>query len=144
MMCYYLNVHFQGQRVKPQVRPGLTNAGTFIVRTKFQRSLRRIRHIFQRKWKHKLFVTEVFPCFFLSCRANARVKPSKMGHGPHSSIFVLFYVLIDRLCGLVIRVSGYRCRGLGFDSRRYQIFWVVVGLERGPLNLVRSIEELLE
>ena len=28
----------------------------------------------------------------------------------------------DRLCGLVVRVSGYRYRGLGFDSRRYQIF----------------------
>ena len=41
----------------------------------------------------------------------------------------------DRLCGLVVRVSGYRYRGLGFDSRRYQIFWVVVALERGPLNL---------
>ena len=50
----------------------------------------------------------------------------------------------DRLCGLVVRVSGYRYRGLGFDSRRYQIFWVVVGLERGPLSLVRSTEELLE
>jgi hypothetical protein len=32
----------------------------------------------------------------------------------------------------------------GFDSRRYQIFWVVVGLERGPLTLVRRTEELLE
>ena len=50
----------------------------------------------------------------------------------------------DRLCGLVVRVSGYRYRGPGFDPRRYQIFWVVVGLERGPLSLVRSIEELLE
>ena len=30
--------------------------------------------------------------------------------------------LKDRLCGLVVRVSGYRFRGLGFDSRRYQIF----------------------
>ena len=29
---------------------------------------------------------------------------------------------LDRLCGLVVRVSGYRYRGLGFDSRRYQIF----------------------
>ena len=28
----------------------------------------------------------------------------------------------DRLCGLVVRVSGYRYRGLGFDSQRYQIF----------------------
>ena len=54
------------------------------------------------------------------------------------------YLYSDRLCGLVVRVSGYRYRGLGFDSRRYQIFWVVVGVERGPLSLVRSIEELLE
>ena len=54
------------------------------------------------------------------------------------------YSFIDRLCGLVIRVSGYRYRGLGFDSQRYQIFWVVVGLERGPLSLMRSTEELLE
>ena len=54
------------------------------------------------------------------------------------------YQVNDRLCGLVVRVSGYRYRGLGFDSRRYQIFWVVMGLERGPLSLVRSNEELLE
>jgi len=53
----------------------------------------------------------------------------------------------DRLCGLVVRVSGYRYRSHGFDPRRYQIFWVVVDLERGPLSLVslvRSIEELFE
>jgi hypothetical protein len=29
------------------------------------------------------------------------------------------------------------------DSRRYHIFWEVVGLERGPLSLVSTIEELL-
>jgi len=28
----------------------------------------------------------------------------------------------DRLCGLVVGVSGYRYRGPGFDPRRYQIF----------------------
>jgi hypothetical protein len=32
----------------------------------------------------------------------------------------------------------------GFDSRRYQIFWEVVGLERGPLSLMSTIKELLE
>jgi hypothetical protein len=31
-----------------------------------------------------------------------------------------------------------------FDSRRYQIFSEVVGLERGPLSLVSTIEELIE
>jgi len=48
-------------------------------------------------------LSEVFPCFFLSCKANARVKLAKTGHGPHSStlvvicvvrlLFVLSYVL---------------------------------------------------
>ena len=33
-----------------------------------------------------------------------------------------FTFYINMLCGLVVRVSGYRYRGLGFDSRRYQIF----------------------
>jgi hypothetical protein len=50
----------------------------------------------------------------------------------------------DRLCGLVIRVPGYRSRDPGFDSRRYQIFLEVVGLEGGPLSLVRITDELLE
>ena len=39
-------------------------------------------------------LTEVFPCFFLGFKANARVILAKTGHGPHSSkIVVLFYVL---------------------------------------------------
>jgi hypothetical protein len=32
----------------------------------------------------------------------------------------------------------------GFGSRRYQILWEVVGLERDPLSLVSTTEELLE
>jgi hypothetical protein len=48
------------------------------------------------------------------------------------------------LCGLVVRVPGYRSRDPGFDSRLYRIFWEVVGLERGPLSLMRITEELLE
>jgi len=57
-----------------------------------------------------LTLTEVFPCFFLSCKANARVKLAKTGHGPHSStlvricvvrlLFVLFYVLCVCKCVL--------------------------------------------
>jgi hypothetical protein len=51
---------------------------------------------------------------------------------------------LDDLCGLVVRVSDYRSRGPGFDSQPYQIFWEVGGLERGPLSLMRTIEELVE
>jgi hypothetical protein len=51
---------------------------------------------------------------------------------------------VDRLCGLVVRVPGYSSKGPGFHFLRYQILWEVVGLERGPLNLVRITEELLE
>jgi hypothetical protein len=49
----------------------------------------------------------------------------------------------DRLCGLMVRVPGYIQR-FQFDSRRYQIFCAVVGLERGPLRLVEITEKLLE
>jgi hypothetical protein len=40
-----------------------------------------------------------FSVLFLSCKANARVKPVKTGHGQHSSIFVVCVVLF------VIRVA---------------------------------------
>ena len=57
-----------------------------------------------------LTLTEIFPCFFLSCKANAKVKLAKTGHGPHSStlvvicavplLSVLFYVLSVCKCVL--------------------------------------------
>jgi hypothetical protein len=49
----------------------------------------------------------------------------------------------DHLCGLVIRFPGYRSRGPAFDSRRCQILWEEMGLERGPLSLMSTSEELL-
>jgi hypothetical protein len=45
---------------------------------------------------------------------------------------------------LEFQSSWLRIQRSGFDSRHYQIFWEVVGLERGPLSLVSTIEELLE
>ena len=57
-----------------------------------------------------LTLTEVFPSFFFSYKANSRVKLAKTGHGPHSStlvcicvvwlLFVLFYVLFVCKCVL--------------------------------------------
>jgi hypothetical protein len=49
----------------------------------------------------------------------------------------------DRHCGLVVRVLGYRFGGPGSipgTARKKK----VVGLERGPLSLVSTTEELLD
>ena len=51
-------------------------------------------------------LTEVFPCFFLSCKSNARVNVAKTGHGPHShkllcsstSMYCLFCVVLCIVC----------------------------------------------
>jgi len=49
-------------------------------------------------------LTEVFPCFFLSCKANTRVWLAKTGHGPHSpkllccSMYCLFCVVLCTVC----------------------------------------------
>jgi hypothetical protein len=45
-------------------------------------------------------------------------------------IYCDYALIIDRLCGLVVRVLGYRSGG--------------PGLERGPLSLVSTTEELLD
>jgi hypothetical protein len=49
---------------------------------------------------------------------------------------------LDRLCGLVVRVLGYRSGGPGLFPGTTKK--KVVGLERGPLSLVSTIEELLD
>ena len=49
-------------------------------------------------------LTEVFPCFLLSCKANARVNLAKTGHGPHlpkllcCSMYCLFCVVLCIVC----------------------------------------------
>jgi hypothetical protein len=58
----------------------------------------------------KVTLTEVFPCFFLNSKANARVKPAKMGHGSHcSKIFVLFYVLFVLCCSVYCLCINVYC-----------------------------------
>ena len=101
-----------------------------------------VNYVFLLLWLCTLIVclciatlTEVFPCFFLSCKANARVNPTKTGHGPHSSlflccsmyfcvvlcIFVLFYVFLCCsmyclfcvvLCIVCVCVCVYMCTEL--------------------------------
>jgi hypothetical protein len=53
------------------------------------------------------------------------------------------YRPVDRLCGLVVRVLGYRSGGPGSipgTTKKKK----VVGLERGSLSLLSTTEELLD
>jgi hypothetical protein len=52
------------------------------------------------------------------------------------------YYCVDRLYGLVVRVLGYRSGGPGSIPSTTKK--KVVDLERGPLSLVSTTEELLE
>jgi hypothetical protein len=52
------------------------------------------------------------------------------------------HAIRDRLCGLVVRVLGYRFGDPGSIPRTNRK--KVVGLERGPLSLVITTEELLD
>jgi hypothetical protein len=72
-------------------------------------------------------------------------------YGPPRSLigtalyFNFFYTLLqflDRLCGLVVRVLGYRFGGPG--SIPALPIKKVVDLERGPLSLMSTTEELLD
>jgi hypothetical protein len=83
----------------------------------------------------------------VTCSTNEcclKLYLSIQGHLEPLHYLVHEWVARDRFCGLVVRVYGYRSRGLGFDSRRFQIFWEAAGLERCPLSLTRTTEELLE
>jgi hypothetical protein len=65
-----------------------------------------------------------------------REQPVRTGFGRVTSLKA------DRLCGLVVRVLGYRSGGPGSipGTARKKL----VGLERGPLSLVSTTEELLD
>jgi len=62
-------------------------------------------------------LTEVFPSYFLSCKANARVKPAKTGHGPNSSKFlccsmycffcVVLCIVCEYMCTVLLPPGGY-------------------------------------
>jgi len=51
-------------------------------------------YLHRASWHSSATLTEVFPCFFLSCKTNARVKPAKTWHG----LFQNFCVVLCIFC----------------------------------------------
>jgi hypothetical protein len=101
--------------------------------------------------KFKLHFTSRSSCFYRSLHLN---------HNSHQDCCILgnchFHIqgtkvlftklhstTVDRRCGLVVRVPGYRARCSGFNFQRHHILWEGVDLEQGPLSLVSTSEELL-
>jgi hypothetical protein len=90
-----------------------------------------------------LNLTEVFPCFLLSCKANAMVKLVKTGHGPHSStlvcicvvrlLFLLFYVLF--VCKCILPPGD---NPTAVKNTIYQIYTTIIAFEQ---KISRKIEQ---
>jgi hypothetical protein len=58
-----------------------------------------------------------------------------------SNKYLFCNLILLAICTLL---SSGQIQVSGFDFRRYQIFREIVGLERGPVSLVSTTEELLD
>ena len=67
-----------------------------------------------------------FCAFFLSCKANARVKPANAGHGPHFSIFMLFYILFVLCCSVYcLCVNVYYTPATGWLPNKHISYHII-------------------
>ena len=98
-------------------------------------------------------LTEVFPCIFLGCKANARVKLAKTAHGPHSSnccvvlcivCFVSFYVLFVCKCVLLppgdnpIAVNKYI---ISYRMKQMGLRMIYCGMTLTRLGIIEAKEK---
>jgi hypothetical protein len=81
-----------------------------------------------------------FPCSWPSPWTSFPFASTPTLSRPCSAPTKVFLTIVKRRVGLKFLL---RSRGPGFYSRRYQIVREIVGLERRPLSLVSTIEELL-
>jgi hypothetical protein len=72
-----------------------------------------------------LTLTESFPCFFLSCKANARVKLAKTGHGPHSSTLFVIWLLGYFCCSLYCLCVNVYCQRVTTQLQLINISYII-------------------
>jgi hypothetical protein len=86
--------------------------------------------------------------YILSCKANARVKPAKMAHGPHSSkTLMLFDVLFVLCCSVYcLYVNVYCTTATGWlPNCNYQIYrhTTIYGLLHKMKGYITSFSRIL-
>jgi len=69
--------------------------------------------------------------FFLSCKANSRVKLAKSGHGPHLFRIVIFVVLLSLCCSVVVIMLYSYCVALLLFVLSYVLIVCTVPLPPG-------------
>jgi len=106
-------------------------------------------HLHRASWHSSATLSEGFPYFFLSCKANASVKPAKKGHGPHSSkIFVFFYVLfvlcrsVYCLCKCVLYYCHRVATQLHLTNTSHIISYHITSLRNLKPNGKRTVNEV--
>jgi hypothetical protein len=87
------------------------------------------------KWK---YVRDILTCFF----AAHKFYISNGGRGQNSISSYNCVTSYPPPLWSSGQSSWLQIQSAEFDPRRYQIFWEVVGLERVPLSLVSTTEEL--
>jgi hypothetical protein len=99
-------------------------------------------------WKLLLLIACMwFPCrlFWYFHMAINRFDTRNSCTKPTSRYRDLFCECLRIIALTVVYWSKFlvQIHSSGFDSRCYKIFWEIVGLERSPLSLVSTTEELL-
>ena len=74
-------------------------------------------------WHSSATLTEVFLCFFLSCKVNTRVQLTKTGHSLHSSqlqLFIVFFYVLS-VCKCVL----YYCHQVSIQLQLTNIYHII-------------------
>jgi hypothetical protein len=119
----------------------------FIQKYRFHRQGRRVGHeiIWHMAWSTQNNLTfKFFTTIFGGYQVTLFL--SKCGTLVRSQAQLCLYALLKSRSTMWSggQSSWLQIQRSGFDSRLYQIFWEVVGLERGPFSLLSKTEELLE
>jgi hypothetical protein len=90
---------------------------------------------------------KIYTVVFLEAYSGSVFRLYSLSLSFYICIYSFCFLLRDRLCGLVGRVLGCRSGGpcpIPGTTRFSEKKKKVVGLERGPLSLVSTTEELLD